>query len=143
MRFSCCHPRPSSSGVSLCFLKLLLTDLEQPACGCLPALCLWGLVSDFTREAPEGSFVTSRRPAGGSISGDMAEVCLSMFMKYVLVRGAWVAQSVKRHFSSGMISQFTGSSPASGSVLKAQSLEPASDCVSLSAPLPPTLSLSS
>ena len=43
-----------------------------------------------------------------------------------------------------MISQFVSSSPASGSVLTAQSLEPASDSVSLSLPLPcsHTLSLS-
>ena len=45
--------------------------------------------------------------------------------------GAWVAQSVK-HLTSAqvMISQSVSSSPASGSVLKAQRLEPASDSVS-------------
>ena len=50
-----------------------------------------------------------------------------------------MAQSVKRSTSAqGMISQFTSSSPTSGSVLTAQSLEPASDSVSpsLSLPLP-------
>ena len=48
-------------------------------------------------------------------------------------RGAWVAQSVKRPTSAQVtISQFVSSSPASGSVLTAQSLEPASDSVSLS-----------
>ena len=43
----------------------------------------------------------------------------------------WVAQSVK-HLTSAqvMISQFVSSSPTSGSVLTAQSLEPASDSVS-------------
>ena len=47
------------------------------------------------------------------------------------IRGAWVAQSVERPASAQvMISQFVGSSPASGSVLMAQSLEPASDSVS-------------
>ena len=51
-----------------------------------------------------------------------------------------MAQSVKRLTSAQvMISGFMGSSPASGSVLTAQSLEPASDSVffslSLSAPL--------
>ena len=52
--------------------------------------------------------------------------------------GAWVAQLVK-HLPSAqvMISQFVGLSPASGSVLTAQSLEPASDSVS------PSLSLCS
>ena len=42
-------------------------------------------------------------------------------------RAAWVAQLVK-HLTSGqvMISQFVGSSPVSGSMPMAQSLEPAS-----------------
>ena len=51
--------------------------------------------------------------------------------------GAWVAQSVG-HLTSVqvMMSQFMGSSPTSGSMLTAQSLEPDSDSVfpSLSAP---------
>ena len=53
----------------------------------------------------------------------------------------WVAQSVNRlTLAQVMISQFMGSSPTSGSVLTAQSLEPASDSVSpsLSARLPLT-----
>ena len=45
--------------------------------------------------------------------------------------GAWVAQSVERLTSAQvMISRSVGSSPASGSVLIAQSLEPVSDSVS-------------
>ena len=59
-------------------------------------------------------------------------------------RGAWVAGSVKCPTSAQvMISQFVGSSPTWGSVLLAQSLEPASDSVSpaLSAP-PPLFSFS-
>ena len=50
--------------------------------------------------------------------------------------GAWVAQSVERPTSAQVIiSWFVSSSPASGSVLTAGSLEPASDSVSpLSAP---------
>ena len=52
---------------------------------------------------------------------------------YVLLGGAWVAQSVERPTSAQvMISWFMGSSPASGSVLTAQSLEPASDSVASS-----------
>ena len=44
-----------------------------------------------------------------------------------------MAQSVKCQTSAQvMISQFMGSSPTSGSVLKAQSLEPALDSLSLS-----------
>ena len=60
-------------------------------------------------------------------------------------RGAWVAQWVKGPTSTQvMISQFVTSSPASGSVLTAQSLEPASDSVSpsLSLPFPHLFSLS-
>ena len=58
--------------------------------------------------------------------------------------GAWVAQSVTCPTSAQvMISQFMGSSPASGSVLTARSLEPASDSVSPLCPTPAhTLSLS-
>ena len=65
-----------------------------------------------------------------------------------MLRGYWgasVAQSVKRQTSGQvMISRFVGSSPTSGSVLTAQSLEPASDSVSpsLSAPPPFMLCLS-
>ena len=59
--------------------------------------------------------------------------------------GAWVAQSVKRLIlAQVMMSRFVGSSPMSGSVLTAQSLEPDSDSVSpcLSDPPPFMLSLS-
>ena len=57
--------------------------------------------------------------------------------------GASVAQSVKcLTLAQVVISRFVGSSPASGSVLTAQSLEPASDSVSLSAPPLLTLCLS-
>ena len=55
---------------------------------------------------------------------------------------AWVALSVKRPtLAQVMISRFVGSSPASGSVLTAQSLEPASDSVSPSLSAPPLLTL--
>ena len=64
--------------------------------------------------------------------------CLLSTFEMNAAWGAWVAQLVK-HLTSAqlMISRFVGSSPASGSVLTARSLEPASDsvclCVSLSA----------
>ena len=57
----------------------------------------------------------------------------------------WVAPSVKRPISARvMISRFVSSSPESGSVLTAHSLEPASSSVSpsLSDPPPPMLCLS-
>ena len=74
--------------------------------------------------------------------------CLFVFVLKLLLereeRGTWVAQSVKRPTSSQVtISRSVSSSPASGSVLTAQSLEPASDSVSLSLSLsaPPPLML--
>ena len=62
-------------------------------------------------------------------------------------RGTYVAQSVKRPTSAQVtISQFVSLSPASGSVLTVQSLEPVSDPVSPSPSIPallaPSLSLS-
>ena len=58
------------------------------------------------------------------------------------LRGAWAAQPVKRPTSAQvMISQSMSSSPASGSVLTAQSLEPASDSVSPSLSDPPPFML--
>ena len=57
-------------------------------------------------------------------------------------RGTWVAQSVKCPTSAQvMISQLVGSSPTSGSVLTAQSLEPVSDSVSPSLSDPPLFML--
>ena len=69
---------------------------------------------------------------------------LSVYLYKSVCWGAWVAQSVEDPASAQiMISRFVSSSPASGSVLTAQSLEPVSDSVSpsLSAPSPLVLSL--
>ena len=56
------------------------------------------------------------------------------------MRGAWVAQLVERPTSTQvMISQSVSSSPVSGSVLTAQSLEPVSDSVFPSLSAPPLL----
>ena len=58
------------------------------------------------------------------------------------IGGAWVAQSVERPTSAQvMISRSVSSSPASGSVLTAEGLEPASDPVSPSLSAPPPLSI--
>ena len=66
-------------------------------------------------------------------------ICLSI----INIRAAWVAQLVERPTSAQvMISQLVGLSPASGSVLTAQSLEPVSDSMSPSLSAPPPLSLS-
>ena len=57
-------------------------------------------------------------------------------------RGTWVAQLVGPPTSSQVrISQLVSSSLALGSALTAQSLEPASDCVSPSLSAPPPLAL--
>ena len=57
-----------------------------------------------------------------------------------ICRGAWVAQSVERPTSAQvMISCLVGSSPSLGSVLTAQSLEPALDSVSPSLSSPPPI----
>ena len=62
-----------------------------------------------------------------------------MLKKY-LIRGAWVAQSVKRPtLAQVMILLSVSLSPTSGSVLTAQSLEPALVSVSPSLYAPPLL----
>ena len=66
-----------------------------------------------------------------------------MDYKRLSLVGAWVAQLVKHPtLAQVMISQFMGSSPMSGSVLTAQSLEPASNSVSPSVSAPSLLMLS-
>ena len=67
-----------------------------------------------------------------------------LFLKYMTFNkakntlwGAWVAQSVERPTSAQVItSWFVDLSPVSGSVLIAQTLEPASDSVSPALSLP-------
>ena len=72
----------------------------------------------------------------------MAKCSTLRFLKIQHERGAWVAQSVEHPtLTQVMISRFVSSSPTSGSVLMAQSLEPASDSVSPSLSAPPLLTL--
>ena len=67
---------------------------------------------------------------------------VSFFKNIVCEGGAWVAQSVKRPTSAHVtFAQFGSSSPTTGSVLTAQSLEPASDSVFPSLSAPPLLAL--
>ena len=69
-------------------------------------------------------------------------IMLAVVLKSI-VRGAWVAQLVERPTSAQvMISRSVGSSPASGSGLTAQSLEPVSDSMSPSLSDPPLFMLS-
>ena len=66
----------------------------------------------------------------------------ALLLKSQQVGGTWVARSVKRPTSAQvMISRSVSSSPASGSVLTAQSLEPVSDSVSPSLSDPPPFML--
>ena len=70
--------------------------------------------------------------------------CPSMdeWIKKMWYRGAWVAQSVGHPTSAQvMISRSVSSSPTSGSVLTARSLEPVSDSVSPSLSDPPPFML--
>ena len=77
----------------------------------------------------------SRHPAPDTI--------LNTVLCPLLWWGAWVAQSVEHPtLAQVMISRLVSSSPTSGSVLTAQSLEPASDSVSSSLSAPPLLILS-
>ena len=69
-------------------------------------------------------------------------ICLPSVNNKSFSGGSWVVQSVKRPTSAQvMISLFMSSGPASGSVLTAQSLEPASDSGSPSLSVPPPLML--
>ena len=69
----------------------------------------------------------------------MASV-LQLFNQEGKEGGAWVAQTVKHPTSAQvMISRFEGSSPVLGSVLTAQSLEPALESVSPSLSAPASL----
>ena len=73
---------------------------------------------------------------------DKNHMILSIDAEKAYDRGAWVAQSAKHLTSSQvMISRFVSSSPTSGSVLTAQSLEPASVSVPPSLSAPPLLML--
>ena len=67
-----------------------------------------------------------------------------LFIFFILFwGGAWGAQSVERPTSAQvMMSHSVSLSPASGSVLTAQSLEPTSDSVSPPLSAPPLLMLS-
>ena len=67
---------------------------------------------------------------------------MEVTFQFLKVRGAWVAQSVGRPTSAKvMISRSVNSSPASGSVLTAGSLEPTSDSVPPPLSAPPLLIL--
>ena len=85
--------------------------------------------------------VSSGRQPWDRTEGPLPGASLGLYneKKSRVMRGTWVAHSVKYLTSAQvMISRFGSSSPVSGSLLTAQSLEPALDsvcvCVSLSGP---------
>ena len=115
-------------------------------------------ISGFASSSPaSGSVPTARslepalEPVSPSLSAPppltlgpslpLKNIKKNFFLKVVL-GGAWVAQSAERPTSAQvMISWSVSSSPASGSVLTAQSLEPALDSVSPSLSAPPPFML--
>ena len=105
-------------------------------------------ISRFVGSSPVSRSVRTARslePASDSVSPSLSlplpDSCsLFVSQKQVKQWGAWVAQSVEHPTSAQVtISRSVGSSPASGSVLTARSLEPASDSVSPSLSAPPLL----
>ena len=96
-----------------------------------------GLCTDSTEPAWDSLFPSFSAP---SLFTPARSLLLSL--KINKLRGTWVAQSVKRLTSAQVtISRYVSSSPAWGSVLTAQSLEPVSDSVSLSLSDPPPFML--
>ena len=152
---------PASPGGSSHRISLMLRLIPPP----LTCHHLTGFpVSSFprynplcTRQAPEQ--IRPRRIHTNSLKASCCPRCkskhfhgrgtnlaqLSLFKNEIcpiklFSQGAWVAQSVKHPTSAQvMISWFVGSSPTSGSVLTAWSLETASDSVSPSLCAPPQL----
>ena len=99
--------------------------------------------SDFERPEESSGYV-GKCTSGRGIDKyrSLREQSASSLFKKCKTRGAWVVQSFEKPTSAQvMISGFVSSSPASGSVLTARSLEPASDSVSLYLSAPPLLML--
>uniref|UniRef100_A0A8C8YG48 Rho family-interacting cell polarization regulator 2 n=1 Tax=Panthera leo TaxID=9689 RepID=A0A8C8YG48_PANLE len=97
-----------------------------PAGKCLP----WGLVARVLWSVRFSRFSVAEGYGSSVSQGFLGCNVFSTFYSKLSSRsrGAWVAQLVERPTSAQvMISQSVSSSPASGSVLTAQSLEPASD----------------
>ena len=97
------------------------------------------------RAEPAWNSLSPLRPSPPPPTPPLCALSLSLNvnqLKKFFKRGAWVAQSVKHPTSAQvMILGFVGSSPTSGYVLTAQSLEPASHFVSPPLSAPPMLML--
>ena len=117
---------------------------QMEAQGTLPCHPDRDCSQDRTLRAASEATLTfcSRKPGRTPEKAWQVGQCTEAATQKLISWGAWVAQSVKRPTSAQvMISQFVGSSPTSGSVLTAQSLEPAWDSVSPSLSAPPLLTL--
>ena len=100
------------------------------------------MISRSVSSSPaSGSVLTAQslEPASDSVSPSLSDLPCSL-SKINKRWGTWVAQSVEHPTSAQvMISRSVSSSPASGSVLTTQSLEPASDPVSPSLSASPSV----
>ena len=126
----------------------VLAQVKAPWGSCLDAICFPRNVSSSKREADiSKNKVTGPNRVLGTwqeLQRYLLDGGMSGWLINVALGGAWVAPSVERPTSAQVvISQFVSSSLESGSMLTAQSLQPASASVSpsLSAP-PPTHALS-
>ena len=120
----------------------MICVLRQQGSSCLafPAVALWAQSSAPASSLGETSLTPSTSHATSDQISRLSPL-LPLFAKDA-IGGAWVAQSVKWPTSAQvMISQSMSSSPASGSGLTAQSLEPVSDSVSPSLSAPPLFML--
>ena len=116
----CCSNHVCTAGkLSWGFRRMSLTSDTQTARG-----ALFFSVANYC----------SKGKASPKVKGSQGPLLINVthyFYSKCLTRGAWVAPSVKRPTSAQVtISRSVSSSPASGSVLTAQSPEPVSDSVS-------------
>ena len=104
---------------------------------------VWGgLAGPDLSPPPSAAEAAAAHPLGQKLldEADLASSHSQVALKLPFFWGPWMAQSVERLTSAQVtMLQFVGSSPASNSVLTAQSLEPAFGfCVSLSLCSSPT-----
>ena len=123
--------------------------VQTPACQCEAHLVHWSLgvrsTQNTTRQLTTPCLTMSPGNQQWVLKRKQTvnESLTKLSLKWPILWGAWVAWSVKHPtWAQVMISQFVSSSPTSGFVRTAQSLEPASDSVSLSLSAPPLLALS-
>ena len=89
------------------------------------------MISRFVGSSPASGSVLTAQSLEPALDSVFPSLSLCPSPACALSWGTWVAQSVERPTSAQVtIPRFVGSSPASGSVLTAQSLEPVSDSVS-------------